>query len=506
MKKQDKMIKKIQGYFQQNRYGILISIILAISFFLRFYNYQNRFGLAYDQAHDAIIARYALENLLIPFVGPFSSAGPFQTGGEWYWFLMIGGAMFPELLISFWIFMTLTYVLFVFLIIKVGELIKDKTFGIIAGIFACFSTSQIAQGTNLTNQGPQAILALGAIWAGIRYLRVKTPTYLFLLGLFISFGISIHTQAGAGLVMLPIVFFFVRKFDVKSIFLLLLGLFIPYIPILIFDVQNDFVNIKGVIQYLFFDQNKISMEVLGRRWLTYVFDFWPKAWAHIIGGYQPVGYVILLGLSITSLYQIFRKKADNVFVFLLSSFVGMFIILRYIRTPLFDSYLVFISPFIILLTVYFAYFFWKKRILLGILLTSVIVFFSFHKDIQEINHPGNNLLRTTVERWQSLIFNKFPNEKFSFYDYNLDSRSTSFPLVYYIYFQNKVAGEGRKIGIVKPAKEYSFPYEFLIDTTTGYRLYVLSGSQESLEAEGWFSINPREVYESTQNWKKLSEK
>ena len=63
-------------------------IIVGIAFVLRFYNYNNRWGLAYDQAHDALVARYALEAGKIPLVGPFSSAGAFQTGGEWYWIIM----------------------------------------------------------------------------------------------------------------------------------------------------------------------------------------------------------------------------------------------------------------------------------------------------------------------------------------------------------------------------------------------------------------------------------
>ncbi|MCX8009126.1 MAG: hypothetical protein N3A54_05525, partial [Patescibacteria group bacterium] len=69
---------------------LFISFILMLSCFLRFFRYSDRWGLAYDQAHDALIARHAIASGQMPLVGPFSSAGPFQISGVWYWFIMFG--------------------------------------------------------------------------------------------------------------------------------------------------------------------------------------------------------------------------------------------------------------------------------------------------------------------------------------------------------------------------------------------------------------------------------
>src|SRR5260221_5008170 len=85
-----------------------VVIIIAITLLLRFYLYPVRWGLAYDQAHDAIVARYALAHGKIPLLGPFSSAGPFQTGGEWYWFIMLGIGLFPFWIQGPWVLLTLT--------------------------------------------------------------------------------------------------------------------------------------------------------------------------------------------------------------------------------------------------------------------------------------------------------------------------------------------------------------------------------------------------------------
>lgn len=66
---------------KRNTVLIFSVCIVLLSFFLRFYRYSDRWGLAYDQIHDVMIARHAIESIQIPLLGPFSSAGPFRKTG-----------------------------------------------------------------------------------------------------------------------------------------------------------------------------------------------------------------------------------------------------------------------------------------------------------------------------------------------------------------------------------------------------------------------------------------
>jgi hypothetical protein len=77
-------------------------------------------GFAYDQAHDSLVALHALAEHKISLVGPFSSAGAFQTGGQWYWIVMAGIFLFPFMFIGPWIFMVLWSVVFVIIIMGVA--------------------------------------------------------------------------------------------------------------------------------------------------------------------------------------------------------------------------------------------------------------------------------------------------------------------------------------------------------------------------------------------------
>lgn len=196
---------KIDILLHRYWFGIGIFVLVFIASFLRFYNYQNRWGLGYDQAHDALVARYALENHQLPFLGPFSSAGPFQTGGEWYWFIMLATLVYPHSVITPWIVLTGVYVVFVFLITILGKELVSKQFGLLVGLLSTVSTAQIAQSVNLTNQSPLALISLCSIWSMIKYVKERKNIYLFFLGLSVSLASTIHLQ-GASLFL--VIFFY----------------------------------------------------------------------------------------------------------------------------------------------------------------------------------------------------------------------------------------------------------------------------------------------------------
>ena len=278
-------------FLRRNFFWVLFTAILFLAIALRFYDYNDRYGLAYDQAHDAVVSRYAVSENKIPLLGPFSSAGPFQTGGEWYWLLMIPISIYPYSILSPWIFITILYVIFVACIILLGKEIKGNVFGLFVGALAAVSTAQISQSLNLTNQAPHALIALLAIWAMLRFIKKKKDKYLFFIAFFVSLSISIHLQGVALMIFLLLTIILTGIPSKKGVIVILAGLLIPLSPILIYDIWHDFFNIRNMVNYYLFDQYKISFDVLGRRWLTYVGEFLPQSWSYIIGGLVISGYI-----------------------------------------------------------------------------------------------------------------------------------------------------------------------------------------------------------------------
>lgn len=479
-------------------FQILIFLIILLAIILRFANYQNRWGLAIDQAYSAVIARHALETHKIPLLGPFSSAGPFQTGGEWYWIIMVGTLIYPFSVITPWVFMTSLYVLFVFLMIRFGTELIDKKFGLILGLFSAISTAQITQGTNLANQSPLALFSLFSIWSSVRFSRTKNPLYLFLLGFFVAFGAAIHLQ-GVGLFLLIIAtLVFTKYFNLKGYIYLLLGLALPLLPILISDFSHNFFNFKNMLYYYLHDQYRISLDVLGRRWLTYLGVFWPASWNFIIGGNIIIGYLFGLGFLLTILKTILKKSIKTEWLIIYTSFLGMIFLLRYTRTPLFDSYLVFIHPFVLLISAFIMYNLIRRNLLLGLAAIVIVLGFSLQKDFAEITYSKINGTDLQTLEFEKILIDKYPKEKFAIYDYKRLTPIASFPLSLYLETDGKINDQGFKIGIATSGATLNAT---ILLKSNSYVIFDLnSKSKKQLDNEEWSLVNPSAIYNETENW------
>ena len=102
----------------QKRFVLLTICITVFAGIFRSYNFINRLSLGADQVSFLLLSRYALFHHKLPLWGPFSSAGPFQTGGEWYWLVMAAQAVYPFSIITPWIVFVGLSILFVYLMIQ----------------------------------------------------------------------------------------------------------------------------------------------------------------------------------------------------------------------------------------------------------------------------------------------------------------------------------------------------------------------------------------------------
>lgn len=486
-------------FFKNKNFFILIILILSIV--LRFYNYGERWGIAKDQAYDVIIARYALENFKIPFLGPWSSAGPFQMPPTWNLFIMLGVLSYPYSLISPWIFQTLIYVFFVFLIIKFGTELLDEKFGLILGALAAVSTAQIDQGINLTNQSPLAITSLVSLWFSIKYIRQKEVKFLFLSSLFIGISSSFHLQ-GVSLLFLLIFSIILGGFPgFKGLILSVFGFLIPWIPLFLYDLRNNLFTTKNMIYYYFHDQYRISYEALGRRWTTYLIKNWIDWWAHIIGAKREITIINGIILFLISLISLIKRKISKEIALIILSFLGGVFVVRYARTPVFDSYVVFSHPFVLILSAWVIYNLIKFQKILGFIFFAVVLFASFQKDVITIVN-SQNYTALVSNQWIKQISEKYPNKKFAVYDFRYATTQRSIPLSLFLYEDNKIDDNGIRIGVVIATSGAHFEsHPILVGNGPGWQILNLeSSSSAQLEKEGWSFVNPSLIFNKSQYW------
>ncbi len=498
-------MKHILSFYKTHGYTILVIAVIGLAAVLRFYNYFNRWGLAFDQAHDVIIARYALAAHKLPLLGPFSSAGPFQTGGEWYWFIMAGALVLPFSILGPWIFLTFLQVCFTGLMMYVGYKMIGKWYGMLVGLFSAISPIGISQSINLTNQSLLNIIAAIAILFAVLSIKYPKTKYLFWLGFFSTLGATIHLQ-GVPLVGLAIgVVILDRLRNKKGLFFLALGGLLPLIPLIYVDVTNHFFNVGHMIQYYFHDQYKISLNVLGRRWQTYISTLWPHLWNGAIGGNNWVGFTLMGGSLLLLLGAIYKRVVTKQWILLVGVFLFAFTLIRYTRTPIFDNYVMFLHPFIFLFTGALCYYLLKKYWFLGAILVCVTCFYSLQSDITQIK-AGTNYMAYRASSWNNMLREKYKSQSVALYDYKYQSTGYTFPFLMYLQYTNHISNTGHRIGFGLPAIQDARGHNFYMDliiseNTTGFTLVDLQGSSSAeLQRAQWVFITPQKVYDTTEDW------
>lgn len=486
----------------KNNYFIIFTIfILVLAFVFRFYDYQDRYALGPDQAGFALQSKFALESGQLPLLGPFSSAGPFQTGGQWYWFVMLGYLLVPFSYLAPWIFLTLSSILFIILIMFFSKKLIDEKFAIIVGVLSAFSTGQVAQSVNLTNQSPMALFSLGALISAYLLVKTNKSIFSFILGLLIGTAASIHLQ---GVAMIPIfisTFIIFKIVNPKKILLFIFGGALPWIPVLVTDLNNNFYTVKNMVYYYLLNKDPIPFEALGRRWLTFAFDFIPNSWANVVGGSLAISYFIIISSVVLFTYLIVTKKIKKEWIIIYLSLGISFILLRYTRTPIFYSYIVFLHPLIFLITGYVIYNFFKINRALGFLVISIVIIATFFRTAEEIKISG--VPKTYIIESYVTLKNFNPNSKFTIYDHKYETSGHSLPLVFLLEKNNSNSLNGIKIGVSVSTNSAKFSEYQRISVPNQLELYNLDKYKENeLLTKEWIEISPERIFNVTQNWYK----
>lgn len=491
-------IRYHDGVTQQYWYPICVGIIIILAFFLRFYNYTNRFALAGDQARDALVAREALKHLTFPILGPFSSAGNFTTGFVWYTWLIFSTAVFPGGLLTPWVVLSATYVGVVILMILIGHKLYGRTFSLIAGLYTAISPAQIIQSLNITNPSLVAVFSVLSLFYLVRYIDSGRYAYIFLLGISIGLAINAHFQALYLAILIPIVLT-LRKDKIKAYAVAFVAILLPFIPYFIVDSRIGYYNLRGIIDYALYGQNKIYVP---NRWLTYAFGFLPDLWGQVIGGWTIIGYIVLALTVITVIITFMRKKLPRSFMAIIVCTFLMIVMLRYYKGERYFGYFVFIHPFILILTSWMSYECLKFNKYFGALLIGLIFMSSMHTNYRN-NVNAMNITYNQSKYWADVLTRKYQGKKFDLYTVGNPPNGKAISLVLYLDSVDKIDDNGYKIGFGETPKYESKYYSLIKENTNGYDLWdIESTSSAELKRVGWYNINPSYIYETTTQWYK----
>jgi len=487
----------IKRLFGGERETYVFVFIFFISIILRFINYNNRFVLASDQARDVLIVLEAIHMHKIPLIGPFSASGPFVFGPYWYWIFTIPVFFFQHSLLAPWIFQSILYVCAIPLMFFIGKELYNPRFGILLSLFTAISTSEIKLSTNLIFSALVGFLSFLILYLFILYIKNKKLKYLLILSLLISIAINTHFEA------IPLIFFilFAFLFGKRNIFHLLLAIMafiLPFIPLLIFNIQSHNFELSHIMKFHQTIPKGISLFQFIKAELGPV-NFFPRVWGDTIGGSVIAGWIMIITF-IYFMFFILKKRAKREEKILIGLFICVIVSIIAYEGRLFENFLGFVFPFMILFTSLVCYYLIQFNKTLGFLAILLITFFSLFSDFHVISN-ANNIILSTANFWENSLIAKYPDQQFAIYNYSSNT-DESIPLSLLLYISGKTNDtNGLKIGVANVgAPIYQ---QVAIEGPLNLRLYTLeNASDKQIKNEGFSPVTPSKIYASVEDWYK----
>jgi hypothetical protein len=322
------------------------------------------------------------------------------------------------------------------------------------------------------------------------------------MGLSVGLAISMHYEALNLAIFVPAVLFIPKvtiKNRIKLFFFAFLGVVIPSLPMLYWDAHQHFANAMNILDYLLIGQYRIYVP---NSWRLFLFDYFPFYWARVVGNYPPVGLFLFFASGIAFIVSIFRKKITSQFLALGIIFLILLFVNKSYRGERSDDYMLYFSPFILVFTGFLIeQFFNFKNILvkffgLMILISLILINLSVIKNVLFYK----NIIPTEKTVIHALT-QRYPNQKFSIYDYKYQNSGYSLPLSLLLRNQNRLDANGLKIGVNCYGKDCpGKTYVILNQPLRVFNLGAVNQAKLDRSKGVWVNVNASLIYDYQVGW------
>lgn len=488
-------------YYRLELYHLAVLGILILTLLARFWDFTNRYGLWSDQARDVFVGRIANQTFSPPLIGSFSSAGPFTFGPIWYHYAMLVDAL-PGGHLNYWISTGILSSLMTLGIIWLTAKLMSRPASLMIGVLSAISLASIESSLASTQHSLVPIFTTLFLISIVKYLENKNHFWIFILGLSFSSAMSAHYQV---IYLIPLLILtLIYKFPKPSQFItLIFGLFIPAMPMLMFDYQHKWWNIREIVDYYRFGQYRIYVP---NRWLTYALEFWPSFWLRTVGGLKSIALLTMIASAIIGLFQIFTKKLKPSLIIFFIGFGLSFIWFRYFRAERNFGYTTFAIPFILLLTANVLNWFYGKNKIISIFIWIILVFGSVSLLIKDGYHQNP---RQSIDKLITGLNQNFPKPNYTIYDHSFATSGCSISLSLLLDDLHQSSETGNPVGACFADSCPGGLPKIVSAPTGGFecQLVDLSSLTESqLNKNGWVRVSPKEVHRMTVDWWKTEPK
>lgn len=380
---------------------ILLSVIFC--YFRLKPIYLQTVPYTYDQGRDFLKAQEIIRDKNLTFIGPTTGLQGIFHGAWWYYFLAIPYLLFQGNPSGFVVFIfissLLQFLLFSFFLKKKFNIYASLLFATIIASSPYF----IGRSTFAINSIMTFPFILLFFYSVYRFFEDKHNKYLFLI--FLSMGFVFEAEVPFGVFIIPSFLFSIiilRQFgdffpNLKSVFYAVLGLIIPLVPRLLFELKNNFAELKIILGFLLhpkvYTVNTFSNRILERTNLfkAYYTSLFPDENILLaLGGV----FMVIVGLIIG--YRKFTSIKKSFLSIMFLTFIFLYVLSLFYKDTFWPNYYEGLSYFYALFLALGIYGFSKKKFnnkLLNyfpMIFIIIITFFGINMLIKDARSTNNN--------------------------------------------------------------------------------------------------------------------
>ncbi len=391
-----------------NKTSILMLLILALSFSLRFLNLENDMPFIGDQGWFYLSARDALVKGQIPLVG-IASSHPWLHQGPLWTYMLVG---------VFWLFgfsplngayLTIALgIISVLAIYIVGSKMFSKRVGLISALLYSTSPLTILYARTPYHTSPIPLFTLLYVFALYKFIkgnRMFLPLSILFLSILYNFELATTIL---GFILFIVLAYGIWKktdwtkkiFNKKILVYSILAFMIPMMPIIIYDFNNNFSQTLRFVIWIayrilmFFGfpgvhGNGIMISPVSM--ISFSFQFYQSL---IFAASGIVALVILIfsfSLLFSSVYNLLRRKTGDAGLTMLSLWISIPLLGYFINKTSSEAYLpIFFPAFICLIAFAFDKTLKIKTLFIPIILLILLIAFinSYYVVLSEYSPKG----------------------------------------------------------------------------------------------------------------------
>lgn len=401
---------------------LFLLLIVVVNLILRLWRLEELFHFTYDESVFAFIGKRMFINGHIPLIGGVT---PFHVHLSPFFYWLSGLILFVSNLnpLGWGVAAAIISFLTIILLFFLTKEVFSARIALLSIVIYSFSVLINIDDRHYWGLTFNPLISLVILYSLFKIIKAQ-KIYFFPLAL--ALGFAFHTDPST-LVFFPLIALTFIKFKISlknRYFLVSLLIFLlSFLPLAIFDLRHNFVNIKSVFQYV--PETKASTGFSASRLLN-SFELIPGLLARIIylpkntdlakeysycqvyveEKLQDVSLFLLFSAVIILLFGIFRKsknKHDKVtkFVFnflLLSVFLGVLIYKGLLGRPFFEHYLSTLIPLLVIFTALFIERILNAAKFIGVILVSLFVLINF-TNLTYVYHSYGFKIETSAVKW-----------------------------------------------------------------------------------------------------------